>query len=48
MEVREVELLSEQGAKQVLEALINALDQLDEEDYFGPNGWREFLDMEGN
>lgn len=46
MSEREVELLSEEGAKDALRKLINWLDGLDEEDYFGTEGWRHSADME--
>jgi hypothetical protein len=46
MIAREVELLSEDGAKDYLRQLLDALDDLDDEDYFGAKGWRHFLDIE--
>lgn len=46
MTEREVDLLSEEGAKETLQALIRALDQLDEEDFFGTEGWRHYLGLE--
>lgn len=36
----EVELLSEEGAKEMLRDLIEQMDALDEEDFFGTAGWR--------
>ena len=30
----------------VLENLIDKLDELDKEDFFGTEGWRHFLDLE--
>lgn len=40
MSEREVDLLSEEGAKDYLRNLIEKLDELDEDDYFGTEGWR--------
>lgn len=39
----EVDRLPEDVAKEYLAELIEALDNLDEEDYFGREGWRKFL-----
>lgn len=30
-----------------LQELVEKLDELDKEDFFGTEGWRHFLDMEG-
>lgn len=46
MTVREVELLSEDGAKALLVEIIERLDLLDEEDYFGSEGWRHSFGIE--
>lgn len=46
MDVREVELLSEEGAKEYLRNLIEKLDELDDDDYFGTEGWRHLLGLE--
>lgn len=46
MTEREVDLLSEEGAKEVLRELIHKLDELDEEDFFGTEGWRHRFGME--
>lgn len=46
MTVREVELLSEDGAKDLLIQIIEHLDLLDEEDFFGTEGWRHSFDIE--
>lgn len=46
MSDREVELLSEDGAKDYLRNLIQELDKLDEEDYFGTEGWRHYMRLE--
>lgn len=46
MTTREVILLSEEGAKDYLMAMIEKLDLLDEEDFFGSEGWRHYLNLE--
>lgn len=46
MTAREVDLLSEEGAKTTLAQIIEALDALDEEDFFGTEGWRHSLGIE--
>lgn len=46
MTVREVDLLSEEGAKQLLRDIISQLDELDGEDYFGTEGWRYSFNLE--
>lgn len=46
MSIREIELLSEEGAKQVLAQIIEQLDLLDEQDYFGTEGWRHSFGLE--
>lgn len=46
MNVREVDLMSEEGAKEYLRELIEKLDELDEVDYFGTEGWRHRFDLE--
>lgn len=46
MTVREVDLLSEEGAKELLRSLIETLDELDDEDYFGTEGWRYRFGLE--
>lgn len=46
MTEREVDLLSEEGAKEYLQELIRKLDGLDEEDFFGTEGWRHYLKLE--
>ena len=43
MKAREVKLLSEQGAKEYLEKLINALDDIEKDDFFGTEGWRKYI-----
>lgn len=46
MTIREIELLSEEGAKAILAEIIENLDRLDEEDYFGSEGWRHSFGLE--
>lgn len=46
MTEREVDLLSEEGAKEVLRQMIAELDLLDEENLFGLKGWRHRFGME--
>lgn len=38
-----VKLLSEEGAKKLLYHLIECLDDLDYEDFFGTEGWRHMF-----
>ena len=38
-----IEELTEEQAKKLLQRLIDELDELDEEDYFGSNGWKYFF-----
>jgi hypothetical protein len=46
MIVREVDLLSEEGAKEYLKDLIQKLDEVDEDDFFGTEGWRHYFGLE--
>lgn len=46
MTEREVDMLSEEGAKEYLRELISKLDNLDEEDFFGTQGWRHYFQLE--
>lgn len=41
----EVEKLSEDQAKELLKDLIEKLDELDQEDFFGTEGWRHYLEF---
>ncbi len=43
MTTAEVELLSEEGAKIYLTRLIERLDNLDADDFFGSEGWRRYV-----
>lgn len=38
--------LTEKAAKELLQKLIDKLDELDGEDYFGTEGWRHYLGLE--
>jgi hypothetical protein len=46
MEVGHVDKLSEEGAKELLKQIIEQLDELDEDDFFGTEGWRHFFGIE--
>lgn len=46
MTVYEIDLLSEEGAKDILRTLIENLDDLDDEDFFGAAGWRQRFGLE--
>lgn len=46
MTIGEIDLLSEEGAKDYLAKLISSLDDLDEEDFFSTEGWRHYLGLE--
>jgi len=41
-----IEKMTEEQAKELLKQLIEKLDDLDTEDYFGTEGWRHFLGFE--
>lgn len=43
---RELRRLSCEELREWAEELVDKLDELDEADYFGTEGWRRFLDME--
>ncbi len=43
MTKNEVELLSEEGAKIYLTKIIERLDNLDADDFFGSEGWRHYV-----
>lgn len=38
--------LTEKAAKKWLKKLISKLDELDEHDFFGTQGWRHFMSIE--
>lgn len=46
MNIKHVDKLSEQGAKEILKQIIAKLDDLDQEDYFGTEGWRHTFGLE--
>lgn len=39
--------LSDDKAKEYLLEIINKLDELDLEDFFGSEGWKHYLEFEG-
>ncbi len=41
-----VEDLTEESAKHYLQLIIDSLDKLDGEDFFGSEGWRHYLGFE--
>lgn len=41
-----IDRLDKESLVLILSELISRLDKLDEEDFFGTEGWRHFLDME--
>ena len=41
-----IEDMTEKQAKKTLQDLINSLDELDADDFFGTEGWRHFLGFE--
>lgn len=41
-----IDKLSGKGAKEILKELVIKLDELDEQDFFGTEGWRHFLGFE--
>lgn len=41
-----IEKMTEEQAKELLKQLIEKLDDLDTEDYFGTEGWRHLLGFE--
>ena len=43
LQVRDVDRLRCDAVKEHLQELIEALDNLDEADYFGTEGWRKML-----
>jgi hypothetical protein len=42
----DAEEMTEKQAKETLEKIIEALDELDSEDYFGTEGWKHFMGFE--
>ena len=38
--------LTEKAAKELLEKLVDKLNELDGEDFFGSEGWRHYLGLE--
>ena len=46
MQVENIDKLSEEGAKELLKQIIEHLDELDGDDYFGTEGWRHSFGIE--
>lgn len=46
LEISEVDKYTEKAAKDYLKQLIERLDELDQDDYFGTEGWRHTLNFE--
>lgn len=42
----DVEKMTEDQAKETLEKIIESLDDLDGEDFFGTEGWKKFMGFE--
>lgn len=42
----DISKLSESAKDQLLNILVNRLDELDEDDYFGTEGWETFFGVE--
>jgi hypothetical protein len=42
----DIDEMTEKQAKDKLKELVDALDELDGDDYFGTEGWRHFLGFE--
>lgn len=42
----QVSKMTEEQAKEKLQEIIDKLDELSGEDYFGTEGWKEFMDIE--
>lgn len=42
----EIDEMTESVAKNYLKIIVDALNELDEDDYFGTEGWRKFFDLE--
>jgi len=42
----DVEEMTEAQAKEILQNIIEALDDLDGDDYFGTEGWKHFMGFE--
>lgn len=42
----DVEEMTEDQAMKILILILNKLDELDEDDYFGTEGWKHFMGFE--
>lgn len=38
--------LNDQAVRELLQRIVNKLDELDEEDFFGSEGWKHFFEEE--
>ena len=38
--------LTEEAVREMLQTIVDKLDELDEEDFFGSEGWKHYLGME--
>ena len=43
MKLNQVDKLTEEALREFLKDLISKLDDLDDEDFFGTEGWRSYL-----
>ena len=43
MQVKEIDMLTDKSIKDYLKKLIEKLDELECEDFFGTEGWRHFV-----
>jgi hypothetical protein len=41
-----VSKLNEKAAREMLQKIVDYLDELDNEDYFGTEGWKEFFGID--
>ncbi len=42
-----IDKMTEKQAKKILKEIIEKLDNLDGDDYFGSEGWRHFMGFDG-
>jgi hypothetical protein len=42
----EIKKMTEEQAKELLEKIVNKLDELDGEDFFGTEGWKHHFGLE--
>ncbi len=46
LDLNEIDGFNEKYAKSSLKKLVTKLDELDEEDFFGTEGWRRYFGLE--